>query len=110
LIDSYVESTVAGTEKFNLPALDVSTSVDNQGVVHVTIANISADDAQQIDCPFALDGKNISARILRGNINDYNDFEEQNRVRVENYTGIRVDENGFSFLMPACSIMEIVIG
>ncbi|MDD3198454.1 MAG: alpha-L-arabinofuranosidase C-terminal domain-containing protein [Eubacteriales bacterium] len=110
LIDSYVESTVAGTEKFNLPALDVSTSVNNQGVVHVTIANISADDAQQIDCPFALDGKNISARILRGNINDYNDFEEQNRVRVENYTGIRVDENGFSFLMPACSIMEIVIG
>ncbi|NLW12839.1 MAG: alpha-N-arabinofuranosidase, partial [Clostridiaceae bacterium] len=107
----FVQCGEVGTDEYKIPHLDVSSSVDQDGVIHITMANLSADAAQDIECPIALnDSQQVTARILAGSMEDHNDFNELYRVGITPFAGITRDATGFSFKMPACSVIEITIG
>ncbi len=111
LIESFVQCGEVGTDEYKIPHLDVSSSVDQNGVIHITMANLSADAAQDIECPIVLDdSQKVTARILAGSMEDHNDFTELDRVGITPFAGINRDAAGFSFKMPACSVIEITIG
>ena len=106
LIDSYVESRIIN-EEFNVPNLHVSASVNENDVVTVTLANLSATESYSIDC--AINCKNVTARILTGKIDAYNDFDAPENVKIKDFGDINKTAEGFGFTIPACSVMEITV-
>ena len=107
LVESWIES---GTAADGVPQLHESASVDDSGVLHITIANLSADSAADVSCELpGLHPEKISARILSGGIHDHNTFECPHTVSIRDFSGITSAENGFGFSIPACSVMEITI-
>ena len=90
-----------------VPNLTVSASEDENGIVHITLANISADTAYPIDC--ALTGKKYntaSARILTNSIGAYNDFDHPEDVKITDFDALTLENNNLHFNIPACAVME----
>lgn len=110
LVRSYVENETIGTDTAQVPQLHESVSMDEDGRLQVTIANLSADQGQEILlCPA---GRKVSAaegRILRGNTGDYNTFERPDAVKTEAYTEAAAGEKGVRFALPACSVVHLTV-
>ena len=111
LLGSFTETKEVGVDDKKVANLSVSASEDSEGVVHVTVANLSADES----CPVELDllgqelGK-VTARILAGGMDDYTDFDAPNKVSIQPMDGIVVENGEAKFTLPACSVAELTLG
>lgn len=108
LLDSTLEAGAAGTEEISIPQISESVSEDSDGRIHITLANLSADQS----CPMeiVMYGKEIAkatGEILSGEIHEKNTFEDPQNVAVESMQGIMVENGGLHFEMPACSVVHI---
>jgi len=110
LIESYAETTSAGTEDTPVPDLHVSAS-ENGGKIHITLANLSSRESRKVTMEL-LGAKtdNISAKILTDDIHAHNDFANTNKVKPVDFTDFSRTEAGVSFTIPACSVMGITVG
>jgi alpha-N-arabinofuranosidase len=110
LIESYAETTSAGTEDAPVPDLHVSAS-ENGGKIHITLANLSSRKSRKVTMEL-LGAKtdNISAKILTDDIHAHNDFANTNKVKPVDFTDFSRTEAGVSFTIPACSVMGITVG
>ncbi|HHV31446.1 MAG TPA: alpha-N-arabinofuranosidase [Clostridiales bacterium] len=111
LVESFATGEMIGTEDAQVPNLNVSASVDDHNVLHVTAANLSADAAEPIECDLlGMKPNQVSARVLTGGAMDaYNDFDHPDTVKIQNFQSIETMENRLKFTMPACSVMEITV-
>ncbi|MBP3704676.1 MAG: alpha-N-arabinofuranosidase, partial [Clostridia bacterium] len=110
LLGSYVETAEIGTEEDKVQNLTVSASVDADGVIHVTAANLSATEACPVE--LALTGKcggKATGRILTGSTADFNDFDHPETVTLRAMEGITEENGTYTFTMPACSVVELTI-
>jgi alpha-N-arabinofuranosidase len=118
LIDSFVATKPMGDNDTEIPAdLDVSASINSDGVIHVTLVNLSATDSAEILCrvgggefsEYGLEAKTVNARILTGDISAHNTFGSPNNVRIQPFDGVKVRIEGYAFEIPPHSVMEITI-
>lgn len=110
LIESHVSQNTVGTDETQVPALHASASVDAEGTVHVTVANLSATDAQDVKA--VLEGRkfeSIKVRYIAGDMNAHNDFGKAPEVFIREMDGVELSGDGFELKMPACSVAEIVL-
>ena len=109
-IESHVQQDLVGTEETQVPALHASASVDEEGRVHVTVANLCATQAQSIRG--VLEGRrfgSVKVRYIAGDMNDYNAFGKAAKVFVRDMPDVSLCDNGFEMQMPACSVVEITL-
>lgn len=110
LIESYAQQDLTGTDEAQVPRLHVSASEDAEGVVHATVANLSADKAGQVKC--LLSGRAFSSadiRILYGDMNACNDFGKAPQVTILSLPTRAVRDGMLDIEMPACSIAELTL-
>lgn len=110
LLESYVQQDFVGTEEAQVPAIHASASEGADDKVRITLANLSAGEAQSIRC--TLNGRDFSTaavRYLAGSMNDHNSFDEPDKVGIRTMPGIAIENGGFSVEAPACSVLEIVL-
>lgn len=110
LLHSDLETEEIGDGANMIPNLSVSASEDAQGVMHITLVNLSAEKAYPIDC--MLTGKTgtaVSARILTGAMDAYNDFDHAENIHVQDFGALTMQNGALSFTIPACSVMEITV-
>jgi alpha-N-arabinofuranosidase len=80
------------------------------GVVTLTAANLHADQAEKVLLEIAgCDVKNVTARILTGEMHAKNTFEDQHAVEIADFTGFTVTEEGIELDLPGCSVVEVTI-
>ena len=110
LLESYVQQDFIGTEEAQVPAIHASASEGADGKVRITLANLSASEAQTVCCTLS-DGNFSSAavRCLSGRMNDYNSFEDPYKVQIQTMPAIPVEGNRFQLEAPACSVFEITL-
>jgi len=110
LIESYAETSSAGTEDTPVPDLHVSAS-EKGGKIHITLANLSSRESRKVTMEL-LGAKtdNISAKILTDDIHARNDFADTNKVKLADFKDFSRTEAGASFTIPACSVMGISVG
>ncbi|MEA5016886.1 MAG: alpha-L-arabinofuranosidase C-terminal domain-containing protein [Candidatus Limiplasma sp.] len=110
LLDSYVECSETGPQDARVPQLDVTASEDLNGKVHITLVNLSANEAKDIDCFLSgVKGKRIMGRLLSGSMDDRNDFDSPHYVKVHYFKDIILTEEGCRFTIPPCAVMEIIV-
>ena len=87
-----------------------ATASEKEGVITLTATNTSCTDA--LDVVVHLSGasaKNVTARILTGDMHDKNTFEDAEKVTVKPFDAVRVTETGLKMTLPACSVVEVTI-
>ncbi len=100
----------AGVEDYRVPALQESVSVQADGSILVTLANLSAEDA----CPVELllterKPETVKASILTNEMQAHNTFEEPDKVREEAFHDVALTDRGVNFTIPACSVVSLEI-
>ena len=89
--------------------LTASASV-KEGVLTVTAANVAADKAEKVVLDIAgMDVKNVSVRILTGEIHARNTFEDQHAVEIADFADFAVTAEGIEMTLPACSVVEVTV-
>lgn len=93
-----------------VPNVSVTAS-EKDGGYCISLTNVDLNEKQEIEIPLKPLGKdrwNLTAEILTCNkITDYNDFGAPAKVKLEEFTGCRVDKGVLKFTMPAKSIITI---
>lgn len=92
------------------PQLIESASTDENGTIYSTITNTSSVKSAKIKCQIA-DTKvdSIFAEIISGECHDKNDFENQDKVKTVKFTDYKKLKDGFTAVIPACSVVKFVI-
>jgi alpha-N-arabinofuranosidase len=109
-VHSYIETRDIGTEKFPLPPLNASASVDGAGVLTVTMVNPSADAALPVEIMFTDMGmKTAAGRVLTGGTHDFNGFDSPDKVKITAFDDITLVPGMASLTLPPCSVTELRI-
>lgn len=112
LVESYAEPEEKNDmeEKYHIPALSESASVDEDGYLNVTVSNPSVAESVSVEMAFnELKPENVKAAILTGDMRAHNTFENSANVKEEEFKDYRVMEKGVAFTMPPCSIISFRI-
>ena len=111
LVESSVERELVGVEKDNMvPNLTESASLDKDGVLNITLTNLSADKAYDISGILVdTNCKSVQAKILSGKINDHNTFDNPMRVKTEEFSDIKLAGGNLEFTIPSSSVMLIQV-
>ncbi len=103
----YVDAGTLGEGDTVVPAISASASRADNGSVHVTMTNLSADRAVDVDV--RLHGLNASvcdARVLTGDaMNSHNTFDAPDTVKPKAFDGISLTSGSATVSMPARSVV-----
>lgn len=107
-IDCFVETDEIGAGEYKVNQVMASAS-EKDGVTTVTVTNLSeADAADAALSILGADVANVTARILTGEVHQYNDFGNS-PLKVEEFTAFEKVDGGLVLHLPACSVVEVTI-
>ena len=107
LLESFLaESDMVGPEESKVPRITESCSVDEQGIITVTLNNLSATEEQELKITLA-SGEAFEvceAECVSGEMNAHNTFGEPERVKELPFDHYERTENGLRVMLPPCSV------
>jgi len=95
-----------------LPMISATASRNKNGVIHISLSNVDADNGQEITVELpGLKGKKVSGEILTSaNLTDHNTFEKPNTVKPTAFNGAKIANDGtLTVSLPAKSIVTLEI-
>ncbi|MDD6551590.1 MAG: alpha-L-arabinofuranosidase C-terminal domain-containing protein [Lachnospiraceae bacterium] len=107
LLDTQItDDSLIGPDEWRVPEVTESVSVDKDGVTTITLANLSADDAQDIEISFAeKKDLNVSeATVVTGDIHAHNTFEAPSEVIEEKFDAYQKTADGLKVTLPPASV------
>jgi len=100
---------IFGNEK--LPAVSVSASKDKNGVTHISLVNIDAAKSQDISVN--IDGAkytSVTGRIITSKkLQDYNSFEEPNKIQPVDFKDAKISANSLQVKLPPFSVVVLTL-
>lgn len=96
-------------EDESVPALSMSSSMDKEGKMHISICNLHATKTEDITCML----KGYKASAVKGQIitadklNAYNSFENPNELRLQNFSAMELDKDQLLVKMPPHSVVTL---
>lgn len=110
LIDSYIETKEIAHEDVKIPNLHESCSIDENGRITVTVANLSTKDSYDID-GIIVDTKinKATGTILTNEMGAHNTFDKPDVVKPAQFKDFKVTEKGIDFKIPPCSVISLTI-
>ena len=110
LVESTIETKEIGMDEYKVPNLTESVSLGTDGKLHVTLTNLSLDEASDIEAVFAETAvKSVKGTILTGDMKAHNTFDAPDAVHAESFDAVTVEGNKVSFAIPACSVLHLEV-
>lgn len=108
LLESYLETKLIGAENDLIPNLHHSVSQGEDGIINVTIANLSAENSFYIDMITVGNDLHVhEARILTGEITAHNTFDNPRMVYEKAYNDYTATKDGLKLQIPPSSVILI---
>lgn len=109
LVQSHVDTKEIGLEDdYKVCNLTESCSVSEDGILHITMTNLSCSEDYEIDATVVdTDITKVYASILTGKINDHNTFDNADCVSIKEFNSVKVNGGKLSFTIPAGSVLRI---
>lgn len=97
-----------GIGEWKVPKITESVSMDKDGIITITINNLSVEDGENVDIVLAKEGYHVvEAKIVTNqDMHAHNTFEEPENVTETDFTGYMETENGLSAELPANCVVE----
>lgn len=98
----------AGSER-RIPMLSATASKNAAGVIHLSVSNIDADNAQTVTINLSgVNAKKAVGEILTSAaITDYNTFENPDKVRPAPFKEAKIEKGVLKITLPAASIVTL---
>ncbi len=111
LLESYLDGAgEAGPEGCQVPHLQESVSMGQDGTVHVTLNNLSVTDSEELELILSERSiQEVKASIVTGAMNTCNTFEEPEQVVEKPFERITTAGNRAILTIPACSVVALHI-
>ncbi len=111
LVESWLQGVEeVGVMRTQVPSLQESVSVDKDGVITVTLANLSVESAYPVDLVLTETAPSqVEASILTGAMQACNTFDEPDVVKEGKFEGVTVNGRELSLTIPACSVISLRI-
>ncbi len=111
LLDSHIETKEIGLEEgCKVPNLSESVSVDDEGNINITLANLSLDESYEINTMiFDKEIKSVKGEILVNKMDAKNTFKDKEVVKTEEFTDMKITEDGLLVNIPPCSVLHIQV-
>lgn len=92
-----------------IPAVTASASIDKEGKMHITLANLNPAKEVTITCPIiGMTVKTVTGEVLTaGDMAAYNSFESPEVVKPANFTGFKLIGDQISVTLPAKSVVAL---
>jgi len=105
--DLHCEDYTADDRK--IPAITASASVDKEGKVHVSLANLNPNKEIMLTCPLIGETfKSVSAEILTAKeMNAHNTFENADAVKPASFNGYKLKDGILTVTMPPKSVVVL---
>ena len=106
-IDLKCEDYTNGTKK--IPSVSASASVDKEGKVHISLANLNPNKPVTVTVPLIGDSfKKVTAEVLTSaEMNSFNSFESAENVKPVNFTGYTYKDGVMTVNMPSKSVIVL---
>ncbi|MCB9274223.1 MAG: alpha-N-arabinofuranosidase [Lewinellaceae bacterium] len=94
-----------------LPALSVSASRDDAGLVHISVANIDAKETKTLSVELrGLGISSVEGQILRsGKLQDHNTFEQPDKVHPTQYKQFKRSGSTIEMELPPFSVVVLTV-
>jgi len=108
-VDFENEEYICNGEK--IPQINVSSSQDNEGKIHVSICNLNPTKDIEVDIDIrGVVAQSISGKVLTAQaINAMNTFEDGNRVKVDVFKNAEIEKNHAKCNIPSKSVVVLEI-
>jgi alpha-N-arabinofuranosidase len=106
-IDLRCEDYTYGDRK--IPAISASASVDKDGKVHISLANINPNKQVTITCPVIGESfKKVTGEVLTApEMNSFNSFENQENVKPALFNGYAYKDGILTVTLPSKSVVVL---
>jgi alpha-N-arabinofuranosidase len=106
-IDIRSEDYVYGDKR--IPAISASASIDKEGKIHISLANLNPNKEITITCPLIGDKYNkVSGEVLTANeMTAYNSFEKPETVKPALFSGFKMNDGVLTITMPSKSVVVL---
>jgi alpha-L-arabinofuranosidase len=94
-----------------LPAISVSASRNEDGVVHISLVNIDASTSQDLEIDVrGMNVSKVSGRILKSEkLQDHNSFDMPDKIKPSTYTGAKLTNNKLMMSIPPFSVVVLTL-
>jgi alpha-N-arabinofuranosidase len=94
-----------------IPQLSVSSSMDKEGKIHVTICNLSPNEAADIDIEIrGVNAQGSTGKIVTSNVmNAKNTFEKSDNVGINCFQDLKLESNHVKGQIPSKSVVLLEI-
>ncbi len=109
LIPSELSCENYSYEAESVPALNMSSSIDNSGKMHITICNLHATKVEKLSCDIkGYNARSITGKIVTANkLNTYNSFDEPNQITDKVFSDFKLKENQVNISIPPHSVIML---
>ena len=98
-----------GIGEWKVPKVTESVSEDKDGIITITINNLSVEASEEVEAKFAEKGYQVAeAKIVTdADMHAHNTFDEPEKVTEKEFADYRLTEEGVTFTLPANSVVEL---
>lgn len=110
LLNSFVtDAGEVGAGEFKVPKITESVSINSDGIITITMNNLSIEAEETVDITFADRGYRVveSKIVTNKDMHAYNTFEAPEAVVEADFNDYKMTVEGISVKMPANSVIEI---
>ncbi len=111
LLPSSLENCSYSLGGETLPALSVSASRNNDGVVHISLANIDSRETRTISVELrGISFSSVRGQILRsGRLQDHNTFNQPDKVKPAEFLQFKQSGNTIELGLPPFSVVVLAV-
>ena len=111
LVESFVETKKIGLEENHMvPNLQESVSMGQDGLLHVTLVNLSLDEAQNIETVLTdASVDEVTGTILTNSMTAHNTFDAPDTVHTESFSDVKISDGNVTFTIPPCSVLHLAM-
>lgn len=99
------------TEQGKIPALSVSSSLDKNGKIHITLCNLSVTDNKKLTCSinsFAV--RSLVGQILTSDkLNEHNTFDKPDNIGIKPFDDFKTSEHSIEINVPKHSVVALEV-
>lgn len=110
LLESYSETKLIGEGEYKVPNISESASIDDAGVIHVTLGNLSPESTEEIEIQFS-DKRPVSVcgSVLSGKWQHITPLKLRMKLRKRIYCFSYYRRRHHCVTLPACSVVSLAI-
>ncbi|MBO4604862.1 MAG: alpha-N-arabinofuranosidase, partial [Clostridiales bacterium] len=111
LLESSVDTKQIGLEDdYMVPNLTESVSRAKDGKIHITLTNLSLDEAYDIETLIpGLEIRSAAGEMVGGAKDALNTFDEPDNVKIEKFDDIKIEGDKLTFKIPASTVLHIEV-